>query len=59
MSCGVCKEEVKGEIVRAVGLIYHPGCFVCVVCKEDLTQDGAAFKADQNKELHCMLHYQK
>lgn len=59
MSCAVCKEEVKGEIVRAVGLVYHPQCFICVVCSKDLTADGVSFKADQNKDLHCMECFTK
>ena len=29
--CGQCGKEVKGEIIRITGAVFHPDCFSCEV----------------------------
>ncbi|NP_001087805.1 actin binding LIM protein family member 2 L homeolog [Xenopus laevis] len=31
--CFRCDEFIEGEVVSALGKTYHPGCFVCAVCR--------------------------
>ncbi|KAE8629082.1 hypothetical protein XENTR_v10000348 [Xenopus tropicalis] len=31
--CFSCDEFIEGEVVSALGKTYHPGCFVCAVCR--------------------------
>ncbi|XP_059952558.1 actin-binding LIM protein 2 [Mesoplodon densirostris] len=31
--CFSCDQFIEGEVVSALGKTYHPGCFVCAVCR--------------------------
>ncbi|XP_028919236.1 actin-binding LIM protein 2 isoform X9 [Ornithorhynchus anatinus] len=31
--CFSCEQFIEGEVVSALGKTYHPGCFVCAVCR--------------------------
>lgn len=33
-TCNNCGEFVEGEVVTVLGKSYHPGCFVCTICKQ-------------------------
>ncbi len=35
-ACGKCKEPVRGTKVNALGEAWHPACFVCAECDEQL-----------------------
>ncbi|XP_062417975.1 actin-binding LIM protein 2 isoform X3 [Pungitius pungitius] len=32
--CFSCQDFIEGEVVSALGKTYHPGCFVCALCKQ-------------------------
>ncbi|XP_070614222.1 actin-binding LIM protein 2 [Erythrolamprus reginae] len=32
--CFSCDGFIEGEVVSALGKTYHPGCFVCVLCRQ-------------------------
>lgn len=35
--CAFCREHIKGEFIEAIGRKYHPECFLCNVCKKELS----------------------
>ena len=60
-SCHKCGKEAlgTGEILRALGVVFHPACFVCSVCNKDLTAKDTPFQADDAKNLFCRDCYNK
>ncbi|KAB0354282.1 hypothetical protein FD755_022820, partial [Muntiacus reevesi] len=40
--CFSCDRFIEGEVVSALGKTYHPDCFVCAVCRDDLCPGGCA-----------------
>ena len=60
-SCQKCGKEAlgTGEILRALGVVFHPACFVCSVCNKDLTAKDTPFQADDAKNLFCRDCYNK
>ena len=60
-SCFKCGKEAlgTGEILRALGVVFHPACFVCSVCSRDLTAKDTPFQADDAKNLFCRDCYNK
>lgn len=57
LKCPECKKDVKGQIIRAVGFVYHPECFICFVCKVDLSTKKVQFTTDNNNKLYCQKDY--
>lgn len=55
VKCGKCSEPVIGECVNALGVGYHPECFVCEMCKDTL--EGAFFEHEGG--IYCEQHYYK
>ncbi|XP_053481794.1 leupaxin isoform X1 [Ictalurus furcatus] len=51
-SCGKC---IAGKMITALGQVWHPEHFVCVVCKEELGSKGF-FERDGNP--YCDADYQ-
>jgi len=56
VKCQACGTDVKGQIIRAVGFAFCPGCFICSVCKEDLTSNKQ-FTTDKENSLYCQKCY--
>ena len=56
LECQVCKNEVKGQIIRAVGFAFHPDCFKCCECKKDLSRTKQ-FTTDKSNHLYCQKDY--
>ena len=56
VKCQECDKEVKGQIIRAVGFAFHPECFKCCECKEDLSASNQ-FTTDKNNRLYCQKDY--
>ncbi|XP_070557781.1 PDZ and LIM domain protein 7-like [Ptychodera flava] len=52
--CKDCGEPVIGEIVSALGVKWHPKCFICKKCKTPLKK----FKVKDN-QLYCKEDYKK
>ena len=56
VKCQECDKEVKGQIIRAVGFAYHPECFKCCECKQDLSA-SKQFTTDKENCLYCQKCY--
>lgn len=56
VKCQECDKEVKGQIIRAVGFAFHKECFICFVCKVDLSTTNQ-FTTDKNNHLYCQKDY--
>lgn len=57
--CKKCGKKVRGEIIRAVGHVYHPDCFKCCVCDRDLGDNNKKipFLTDDKHNLYCQPDY--
>ncbi|TGZ69628.1 hypothetical protein CRM22_003624 [Opisthorchis felineus] len=51
-TCSNCRRPIGDRVVHALGLPYHPNCFVCVVCAGRL--DSKPFTIDVHGRLHCL-----
>lgn len=50
--CSVCSNPITDRILRATGKPFHPECFCCTVCKNNL--DGVPFTVDASGKIHCI-----
>ncbi|XP_011613070.2 leupaxin [Takifugu rubripes] len=58
--CALCKKCIVGKIITALGEVWHPEHFVCVVCKTELSSTGF-FERDGrpycNKDYHQLFSH--
>ena len=57
MDCKMCGKIVDGEIIRAIGFVFHPDCFKCCVCNRNLSEQEIPFTADKENRLYCQPCY--
>ena len=57
LRCEVCKDEIKGQVIRAVERAFCATCFKCSVCQKDLASADVGFTADADKKLFCQKCY--
>ncbi|XP_034257494.1 filamin-binding LIM protein 1 [Pantherophis guttatus] len=50
--CDACQAFIQSEIVWAVGKGYHPECFTCVACSQQIGSD--AFAVDDDQRALCL-----
>jgi hypothetical protein len=50
--CSICSKPITNRILRATGLPFHPECFCCVECNNNL--DGIPFTVDATNKIHCI-----
>ncbi|XP_058017484.1 filamin-binding LIM protein 1 isoform X2 [Ahaetulla prasina] len=50
--CNACQASILSEIVWAVGKGYHPECFTCVACSQQIGSD--AFAVDDDQRALCL-----
>ncbi|XP_070615545.1 filamin-binding LIM protein 1 [Erythrolamprus reginae] len=50
--CDACQAFILSEIVWAVGKGYHPECFTCVACSQQIGSD--AFAVDDDQRALCL-----
>lgn len=55
LSCGGCPQPIKGRIVSAMGVRWHPDCFRCTVCKE-LLEHVSSYEHDGRPYCHLDYH---
>ncbi|XP_053546221.1 filamin-binding LIM protein 1 [Bombina bombina] len=53
--CAKCQTLILQHIVRAMGSVYHPECFTCVVCHRRIADES--FAVDEYNEVHCADDY--
>ncbi|CAH8570963.1 unnamed protein product [Schistosoma turkestanicum] len=56
-ACSNCHRPIGDRVVHALGMPYHPNCFVCVVCAGRL--DSRPFTIDVHGRLHCLTDFHK
>ncbi|KAL3307470.1 hypothetical protein Ciccas_014013 [Cichlidogyrus casuarinus] len=56
-TCHNCKRAIGDKVVRALGMPYHPGCFVCSVCSQRL--DTCPFTVDVQGKPHCLADFHR
>uniref|UniRef100_A0A3P8SNT7 LIM zinc-binding domain-containing protein n=1 Tax=Amphiprion percula TaxID=161767 RepID=A0A3P8SNT7_AMPPE len=45
------------QVLQARGKSYHPSCFCCVVCRQNL--EGQSFAVDSDCRIYCVTHMQE
>ena len=56
--CCVCNESISGRVITAMGKKFHPGCFVCSYCRQELR--GRTFKTDDASGVpYCHQCFEK
>lgn len=56
-TCSNCHRPIGDRVIHALGLPYHPNCFVCVVCAGRL--DSRPFTIDVHHKLHCLNDFHR
>lgn len=51
-TCSNCRRSIGDRVVHALGVPYHPNCFVCVACNGRL--DCRPFTIDAQGRLYCL-----
>ena len=60
LECHVCGRDAStGEIVRALDVLFHPGCFKCCQCGRPLASSETGFNSDEAKNIYCKECYHK
>jgi len=55
-TCGYCNQLISGQYIEAIGGLWHPDHFVCMVCA--IPYDKETFHQNQGKP-YCETHYQE
>merc|ERR1712213_42487 len=52
-----CAGKVEGEIIRAVGFVFHPNCYKCCICGINLSNREVPFTTDEDNRIYCQNCY--
>ncbi|XP_035797724.1 LIM domain-containing protein 1 isoform X2 [Amphiprion ocellaris] len=55
--CNSCGYLVTDLVLQARGKSYHPSCFCCVVCRQNL--EGQSFAVDSDCRIYCVSDYHR
>lgn len=55
--CGKCDKEIGGHGIRITGAIFHPECFNCEVCGQNM--EDKSFSTDGENKIYCHEDYTK
>lgn len=53
--CWSCGETITDNIIRALERAYHPSCFTCVTCKQQIGEQP--FAQGEVGEVYCLEDY--
>ncbi|MEQ2256433.1 hypothetical protein ILYODFUR_024144, partial [Ilyodon furcidens] len=53
--CNHCGSSITDLVLQAQGKSYHPTCFRCVVCRQEL--EGQPFAVDSDSRVYCVIDY--
>uniref|UniRef100_A0A3Q2DYB1 Filamin binding LIM protein 1 n=1 Tax=Cyprinodon variegatus TaxID=28743 RepID=A0A3Q2DYB1_CYPVA len=53
--CWSCGEVITDQIIRAIERTYHPSCFTCTTCKQQI--GAQAFAQGEVGEVYCLQDY--
>ncbi|MEQ2250388.1 hypothetical protein ILYODFUR_000213 [Ilyodon furcidens] len=53
--CWTCGEIITDQIIRAIERTYHPSCFTCTTCKQQI--GAQAFAQGEVGEVYCLQDY--
>lgn len=53
--CWTCGEVITDHIIRAIERTYHPSCFTCTTCKQQI--GAQAFAQGEVGEVYCLQDY--
>ncbi|TRY71602.1 hypothetical protein TCAL_14880 [Tigriopus californicus] len=57
--CSICSRKIKDQELKALDVSFHPTCFNCSQCGDNLSGDDIRFMADDAKEIFCLDCYNK
>ncbi|MED6248975.1 hypothetical protein ATANTOWER_007680 [Ataeniobius toweri] len=55
--CNSCGSSITDLVLQAQGKSYHPTCFRCVVCRQEL--EGQPFAVDSDSRVYCVIDYHR
>ncbi|XP_072226666.1 LIM domain-containing protein 1 [Leuresthes tenuis] len=55
--CHSCGCSIDDFVLQARGKSYHPSCFRCVICRQEL--EGQAFAVDSHSRVYCVSDYHR
>lgn len=53
--CWACGEVIKDQVIRALERAYHPSCFTCTTCKQQIGEQS--FAQGEVGEVYCLQDY--
>ncbi|KAM4741899.1 filamin-binding LIM protein 1 isoform 1-T2 [Anableps anableps] len=53
--CWACGDVITDQIIRAIERTYHPSCFTCTTCKQQI--GAQAFAQGEVGEVYCLQDY--
>ncbi|XP_029906583.1 filamin-binding LIM protein 1 isoform X2 [Myripristis murdjan] len=53
--CWACGEVIKDHVIRALERAYHPACFTCATCKQEIGEQR--FAQGEVGEVYCLQDY--
>lgn len=53
--CWACGEAIKYQVIRALERAYHPSCFTCTTCKQQIGEQR--FAQGEVGEVYCLQDY--
>ncbi|KAL0978067.1 hypothetical protein UPYG_G00165500 [Umbra pygmaea] len=53
--CWACGEIIKDQVIRALERVYHPTCFICSTCSQQIGEQR--FAQGEVGEVYCLQDY--